>query len=207
MNRSEAGKLGGIKAAEIAKLKQIQRVEKYNKNPSLCKECNLPVPYEKKGCNKFCCRSCSATNSNKTRGLRISTRHSSKNEQYFCRNCENQIQITKHKKIYCTPKCQQDFQRKKSINEGSASARSIKTFLIKKYGPFCMDCGWSKQNPSTKTIPIELEHIDGNSENNLLTNLKLLCPNCHSLTPTYKGANMGKGRFKRRIRYQEGKSY
>ena len=55
-----------------------------------------------------------------------------------------------------------------------------------------MECGWSKVNPFTKKIPIELEHIDGNSENNSLDNLKLLCPACHSLTATYKGANMGK---------------
>jgi 5-methylcytosine-specific restriction endonuclease McrA len=70
-----------------------------------------------------------------------------------------------------------------------------------------MECGWSKQNPFTKTIPIELEHIDGNSENNTLENVKLLCPSCHSLTPTYKNANKGNGRFNRRERYKNGKSY
>ena len=51
-----------------------------------------------------------------------------------------------------------------------------------------------------------LEHIDGNSENNSLDNLKLLCPNCHSLTPTYKNLNKGNGRFKRMERYNKGKS-
>jgi hypothetical protein len=38
-------------------------------------------------------------------------------------------------------------------------------------------------------IPLELEHIDGNSSNNKLENLELLCPNCHSLTDTYRGKN------------------
>lgn len=38
-------------------------------------------------------------------------------------------------------------------------------------------------------IPLELEHIDGNSSNNVLSNLTLLCPNCHSLTTTYRGKN------------------
>jgi len=38
-------------------------------------------------------------------------------------------------------------------------------------------------------IPLELEHIDGNSSNNLIDNLILLCPNCHSFTPTYRGKN------------------
>lgn len=40
-----------------------------------------------------------------------------------------------------------------------------------------------------KPIPIELEHIDGNTRNNLISNLTLLCPNCHALTPTYRGKN------------------
>lgn len=38
-------------------------------------------------------------------------------------------------------------------------------------------------------IPLELEHIDGNTDNNELSNLTLLCPNCHALTATYRGKN------------------
>lgn len=41
-------------------------------------------------------------------------------------------------------------------------------------------------------IPLELDHIDGNSSNNNLENLRLLCPNCHALTPTYRGKNKRK---------------
>lgn len=40
--------------------------------------------------------------------------------------------------------------------------------------------------------------IDGNYKNNREENLILLCPNCHSLTSTYKGANMNYGRKQRR---------
>ena len=39
-------------------------------------------------------------------------------------------------------------------------------------------------------IPLELDHIDGNHENNNLSNLRLLCPNCHALTPTYRGKTL-----------------
>jgi 5-methylcytosine-specific restriction endonuclease McrA len=85
--------------------------------------------------------------------------------------------------------------------------RVSKQYLIHLYGSDCMKCGWNEKNVITEKVPIELEHIDGNSENNLLENLKLLCPNCHSLTPTYKSLNNGNGRYKRRKRYQEGKSY
>lgn len=39
-------------------------------------------------------------------------------------------------------------------------------------------------------IPLELDHIDGNHVNNNLSNLRLLCPNCHALTPNYRGKNI-----------------
>ena len=38
-------------------------------------------------------------------------------------------------------------------------------------------------------IPLELDHIDGDHYNNTLENLKILCPNCHAKTPTYRGKN------------------
>src|SRR6266540_5330922 len=40
-----------------------------------------------------------------------------------------------------------------------------------------------------------------------LDNLRLICPNCHAQTETYKAKNMGRGRHYRRERYAKGKSY
>ena len=51
----------------------------------------------------------------------------------------------------------------------------------------CYNCGLMKWLEGI--IPLELEHIDGNTRNNLRENLTLLCPNCHALTPTYRGKN------------------
>lgn len=69
---------------------------------------------------------------------------------------------------------------------------------MEKYHCKCAKCGWGEENPYSHTIPLEVEHIDGNFQNNNEDNLILLCPNCHSLTPTYKGANKGNGRKERK---------
>ena len=76
-----------------------------------------------------------------------------------------------------------------------------------KFDNKCSNCGWNEINIYTNNIPLEVEHIDGNSKNNKEENLTLLCPNCHSLTETYKGANRGNGRYNRRQRYKNDKSY
>ena len=38
-------------------------------------------------------------------------------------------------------------------------------------------------------LVLELDHINGDNKDNRLENLKILCPNCHSLTPTFRGRN------------------
>jgi hypothetical protein len=39
-------------------------------------------------------------------------------------------------------------------------------------------------------LAFELDHIDGNSNNHLLENLRVVCPNCHSQTETYRAKNI-----------------
>ena len=51
----------------------------------------------------------------------------------------------------------------------------------------CKRKTWMKQS-----IPLELDHIDGQHQNNSLSNLRLLCPNCHAQTSNYRGKNIGK---------------
>lgn len=54
----------------------------------------------------------------------------------------------------------------------------------------CEVCGrtiWDNGLP----IPLELHHINGNHYDNKLSNLQLLCPNCHYFTETYRGKNIG----------------
>lgn len=51
----------------------------------------------------------------------------------------------------------------------------------------CNKCGVSEWQSSK--IPLELEHKDGNTTNNSRENLEGLCPNCHSITDTWRGRN------------------
>ena len=51
----------------------------------------------------------------------------------------------------------------------------------------CAICGIKEWN--NKQLNLELDHIDGNRVNHELKNLRLLCPNCHSQTDTYRSKN------------------
>ncbi len=50
----------------------------------------------------------------------------------------------------------------------------------------CEQCRWA-QRTSTGHLPLELDHINGNRNDNRLRNLRVLCPNCHSLTAHHRG--------------------
>lgn len=159
-----------------------------------CLECGINISKTKSSNQRFCSNKCSITYYNKNK---ISLNPETKNQ---CLQCGKVIASTNK---FCSNLCQgvhRMYETFEKIENGDISfgEQTYKKYLIHKYGEKCMECGWAEKNAITDKVPIQLEHIDGNSENNSLNNIKLLCPNCHSLTPTFGALNKGNGRKKRR---------
>lgn len=53
----------------------------------------------------------------------------------------------------------------------------------------CEECGWATTTPDGY-LPLELDHVNGNPRDNRLVNLRVLCPNCHSLKPTHRARKL-----------------
>lgn len=123
----------------------------------------------------------------------------------ICKNCKQSLERWQIK--FCSIFCQKESeyilyisQWKKGSISGSIGintrsiSRHIKRYLFEKFESRCSLCGWNQKHPLTGTIPLDMDHLDGDSENNAENNLRLLCPNCHSLTSNFKNHNKGKGR-------------
>lgn len=54
--------------------------------------------------------------------------------------------------------------------------------------PRCELCDWAEMAEDGR-IPVELDHINGDRYDNRIKNLRILCPNCHSLQSTHRGKN------------------
>lgn len=106
---------------------------------------------------------------------------------------------------FCSTKCQALFNRESKIKNGTYSVITAKKHLLDTNNE-CSICKLpAKWND--KPLMMILDHIDGNSENNDLSNLRLVCPNCDSQLDTFKSRNWGKGRHFRRTRYSSNQSY
>ncbi len=115
---------------------------------------------------------------------------------------------------YCSNKCQFLYQHEEYIkkwrlvsangNRGILTkniSSHVRRYLIEKYREECSICGWKEKNPITGKVPLDIDHVNGNSEDSSEKNLRLVCPNCHSLSSNFKNLNKGKGRHWRMAKY------
>lgn len=164
-----------------------------------CLLCNAELN-PKQNQQKYCSSSCAAKVNNKFR-----------KKKKYCPQCSELI--TNNSSIYCSLACfhqkgKDEFIAKwksdpNSTNTKHGISRTIVIYLKEQAGWRCQspNCavpdGWSEVNPTTGTVPVEIDHIDGNSWNNHPDNLIVLCPSCHALTPNYRALNKESGRTHR----------
>lgn len=130
----------------------------------------------------------------------------------LCSFCEKEFKPGKNTfGLYCSISCQGQHTSKKVVDNwlndptpetfyttANQPRKAIRHFLIKKANYVCMRCTWGKKHKDAELPALEIEHIDGNWLNCFPSNIEIICPNCHSLTNTYKNRNLGNGRKYRR---------
>lgn len=175
-----------------------------NLKTAACVKCGKPTIVKKRtSLRKVVCDGCNPRSSKKSvkrvKKLRKIYTH--------CCGCGKQLKpfIKNKTRKFCDNYCKSEYyyneyikRWKMGIEDGksgvSGTSKRIRRYLFTKYKSRCALCGWGEINKFSKKIPLHIEHIDGNSENNCEENLLLLCPNCHSLTSTYGNLNRGRGR-------------
>ena len=120
---------------------------------------------------------------------------------YNCLQCKIECKHNSHKfNKFCSGTCQHNWYFENVIipkfkNGNCSNPKSLKKILFKLYGEFCNLCN-GKNVWLDKPLKLQIDHIDGNSDNNMPENLQILCPNCHSQTETF--CSKGKGnRYKK----------
>lgn len=200
-----------------------KRRNAYEVEPKLCESCDHPLTYEQAiadGGRKYCSRSCAATVNGRLypkRGDGTKTRPRTPRVRTFCEICSEPTS-SRWGNRFCSTACHRVSKYDHYIAEWKAGERSggtdtsgisptIRRYIFEKYDNKCSCCGWNEVNPHTGKIPLQVDHINGNPNDHREENLRLICPNCHSLTSTFGALNKGSGRAYRRKRYADGKSF
>ena len=133
-----------------------------------------------------------------------------KNGMKKCQHCSSPCG---HRDFCRGTTCKKDFQSQCYLDrwlKGEETGNTadhlhpyVRAYCLKKAGNKCSECEWSRVHPITGKVPLTVDHVDGNHKNSVIENLKVLCPSCHSLTPTYGALNKGKGRLTRRKSFFE----
>ncbi|HEY0005523.1 MAG TPA: HNH endonuclease signature motif containing protein [Pyrinomonadaceae bacterium] len=112
--------------------------------------------------------------------LRRAIKHFNLNTSHFTGQLWNKGQIIGPKQPL-----QKYLNNELQISSTKLKKRLLSEGLLKAQCSSCANMSWLDQ-----PIPLELDHINGDHHDNTFSNLRLLCPNCHALTPTYRGRNI-----------------
>jgi len=122
---------------------------------------------------------------------------------YKCLAC-NKENLWGRSKVnkFCDNACQGVYKWKTQtvlrIESGECTHNSsvvLKKYITEKCGEMCQLCGQTATH-NNKPLTLQLDHIDGDSDNNYPKNLRLLCPNCHTQTENFGSKGQG-SRYKK----------
>lgn len=125
----------------------------------------------------------------------------------YCKACNAPVSA---RKSYCNLTCLANHKHEVFISNWLAGIQSglgvagtsnhVRRYLFAQQGGCCLSC--KRKVWQGRPIPLELDHLDGNSFDCSPGNVRLLCATCHALTPTYKGRNKGNGKISRSSRME-----
>lgn len=127
-----------------------------------------------------------------------------KQATFNCLHCGSEKTISNKHSFqlkYCSNACQAEYENQQRINKwliGEELGWTGKTAMLKAWlrrhlkatrGSACSRCGWDGRHPLDGSSLTEIDHKDGDAHNCTPENLEILCPNCHSMTHTFRARN------------------
>lgn len=117
-----------------------------------------------------------------------------------CLNCGKEFEFNHHHKRgkYCSNECNglhKSKLHKQAWYDGELKRierSTVRKYLAEDRGYECEVCGISDWEG--KKLTLHVDHINGDPSNDSPSNMRLLCPNCHSQTEFLGNANKGRGR-------------
>ena len=179
---------------ETINKKKLEKINLYELNPSLCKQCSKALSYKENQKGKvFCNQSCSASYNNKGRQRSVKKNCPTCNQEFKKRRSNRFCSLkcfSNSKKINFLEKNVQKFLKGELTDKNRPTIKKVLNFLGVENK--CSCCGLDEW--MGKPLSLILDHIDGKANNNTKDNLRLICHNCDSQTDHYKGKNKGNGR-------------
>lgn len=115
----------------------------------------------------------------------------------ICKQCDKEFKFLKSQKrgLFCSRNCSFDYKSIEVMTTTKAGKTAALTYLKRFHTYECSECGISDWNH--KPLSLQIDHINGDRNDNSISNLRWLCPNCHTQTPTWGSRNASEESKKR----------
>ena len=179
-----------------------------------CERCGGVFNARRDNRKRFCSQSCSKKRLDDA-GRGGNRKHGRYSKSHPCLNCGESRGDYGRK--YCSSGCGSKYRSKQLVisylkgeetgHDGNGMVKPwLRRWLKEQANETCEGCGVDEWRNAwyNGPVPLQVDHIDGNSTNTDRSNLRVLCPTCHATTDTYGAKNVGNGREYRRNRYRQG---